>query len=167
LILDVKKYPDPVLKKSSKKVEKFDEELHTLLDNMNDTMLNNNGIGLASIQVGVPLQLFIMNVPDGEEQFPENLIEVINPEILESSGEVVYQEGCLSIPDYYEDVKRPNLIKVHFQDRFGKKLEEEFEGLHSIAFQHEFDHLNGKLFFERVSYMKRNKFKKEWKKKSK
>jgi peptide deformylase len=166
MVLEIKKYPDPVLKKVSKKIEKFDESLHQYLQDLNETMVDSGGIGLASIQVGKPLQIFLLNVPEDEEQTPDNLIEVINPEIISSEGEITYQEGCLSIPDYFEDVKRYEKIKVRYQDRYGKEIETEFQDLESIAFQHEFDHLKGKLFVERISYMKRKKFEKEWKKKS-
>jgi len=169
MILEILVYPDKRLKFKSKKVEKFDEKLHTLLDNMNYTMEDRKGIGLAGIQVGKAENIFIMNIPDKNgDQFPENLIEIINPEIISESKEMItYEEGCLSLPEYYEDVKRSNRIEVKFQDRFGKTQEKVFEDLTSIAFQHELDHLRGKLFFERISYMKRKKFEKDWKKKFK
>jgi len=166
MIREVLVYPDRRLKVKSKKVEKFDEKLHTLLNDMNDTMVDRNGIGLAGIQIGKADNVFIMNIPNKDgDQFPENLLEIINPEIVSKSDEMkTYEEGCLSLPEYYEDVKRSNKIEVKFQNRFGEVQHQVLEDLTAIAFQHEFDHLNGKLFFERISYMKRKKFEKDWKK---
>lgn len=165
MVLEVLTYPDRKLKQNSKEVDKFDEKLHKLLDDMNDTMVEKNGIGLAAVQVGVLKRVFVINIPDSEgNQHPEDLIEVINPEILVSYGETTYEEGCLSLPQYYEDVKRADEIDVRFQDRHGMVIETTLSGLGAIAFQHELDHLDGHLFIERVSYMKRKKFEKEWKK---
>jgi len=168
MILEILVYPNKKLRQKSKIVEKFDEKLHQLLDDMNDTMNDRKGIGLAGIQIGRTEQVFILNVPDDEkDENPQNLIEVINPKILSSSGSVTFEEGCLSLPEYYEDVKRAEDIEVEFQDRFGNIQNLSFSKLESIAFQHELDHLNGKLFFERVSYLKRKKFEKDWKRKFK
>jgi len=169
MVRDIVVYPDKRLKEVSKKVEKFDKELHTLLDDMYETMIAKNGIGLAAIQVGVPLQALIINLvrEEDEKQHKEDLLEVINPTILEMDGETVYQEGCLSVPGYYEDVKRAEHIKVSFFDRNGNEQIQEYDGLMAIAFQHETDHLNGHLFIEKLSYLKRKKFEKEWKKKQK
>jgi len=165
VVLEILTYPNRVLKKRSKEVGVFDEELHKLLDDMNDTMILKKGIGLAAVQVGVLKRVFILNIPDENgEQHPENLIEVINPEILASDGEIVYEEGCLSIPQYYENVKRAETISVRFQNRNGETIEKILSDLDAIAFQHEFDHLDGHLFIERIGYMKRKKFEKEWKK---
>lgn len=161
-------YPDKRLKQQSRPVTQFDEELHTLLDDMNETMTASNGIGLAAIQVGVPLRALLINLPDDEgNQYPENLIEVINPVIVDKRGSTSYTEGCLSVPDYYDDVERAEWIKVEFQDRHGNKKEIETDGLLAIAFQHEMDHLDGHLFIEKLSFLKRKKFEKEWKKKLK
>jgi len=161
-------YPDKRLKQQSKPVTEFDETLHTLLDDMNETMLASNGIGLAAIQVGEPLRVLIINLPDEEgNQHPENLIEVINPVILEKRGSTTYTEGCLSVPDYYDDVERADWIRVEFYDRHGNRQEIETDGLLAIAFQHEMDHLDGHLFIEKLSFLKRKKFEKEWKKKQK
>lgn len=165
MILDILIYPNSKLNMKSKTVEKFDDKLHTLLDNMNETMKSKDGIGLAGVQVGNLKNVFIINIPDKDNnQFPENLIEVVNPKILSSEGNVVYEEGCLSLPEFHEDVKRADKIEVEFQDRNGKIVKASFTDLSAIAFQHEFDHLQGKLFVERVSFLKRRKFQKEWKK---
>jgi len=168
VIRDIVVYPDKRLKLVSKEVCEFNKELHTLLDDMYETMIEKNGIGLAAIQVGVDLQALLINlVRDDEKQHKEDLIEVINPKILEKNGEVVYQEGCLSVPGYYDDVKRAEHIKVSFFDRFGKEYIKEYKDLMAIAFQHEMDHLKGHLFIEKLSFLKRKKFEKEWKKKLK
>ena len=100
-------------------------------------------------------------------QKPENLFEIINPHILEKDGLTTYQEGCLSVPGYYDDVERASHIKVTYLDREGKKYEEEFMDLMAIAVQHEMDHLRGHLFIEKLSYLKRKKFEKDWKKQQK
>ncbi len=168
MIREILVYPNKKLKKISKEVEEFDESLHSLLEDMKETMYANEGIGLAAIQIGVPKRVLIINLTDEDgNQNPDDLVEIINPEIIEADGKTIYQEGCLSVPSIYEEVERFEKIKVKYQDRFGKVVEEELDGLMSIAFQHESDHLNGKLFIEKLSYLKRKKFEKEWKKKLK
>ena len=165
-------YPDKRLKKVSKEIESFDEELHTLLDDMYETMVSKNGVGLAAIQIAVPLRALIINVPietaeDENDQPKENTLELINPLIIEKSGSTFYQEGCLSVPGFYEDIERYQSIKISYQDRYGKRhLLEDNEFL-AIAIQHEIDHLDGKVFVEKLSYIKRKKFEKEWRKRSK
>ncbi len=174
MIRDIVVYPDKRLKEVSKPVEKFDEELHTLLDDMYDTMVAKNGVGLAAIQVGVPLRVLIINRPiDVESDDPrvqqpkENTLEVINPVILEADGSTKFQEGCLSVPGYYEDVNRFKKVKIEYQDRHGEKFIIEDDDFLAIALQHEMDHLDGKLFIEKLSIIKRKKFEKEWKKRKK
>ena len=161
-------YPHKLLKTKSKEISIFDDTLHTLLDDMYETMLNRSGIGLAAIQVGTPLRVFILNTPnEEEEQHKENLMEVINPEILSKEGSTVYSEGCLSVPEFYEDVKRYDTIEVSYQNRYGEIIKTTLDGLDAIAFQHELDHLEGILFIDRLSLLKRKKFEKEWKKRLK
>lgn len=161
-------YPDRRLKLVSQDVTKFDEELHQLLEDMKETMYAKDGIGLAAIQIGVAKNVLIINLTDeNDEQKVENLYEIINPVILEAEGSITYQEGCLSVPSFYEDVQRKEHIKVRYFDRDGNMIEEELDGLMAIAFQHELDHLKGHLFIEKLSYLKRKKFEKEWKKKLK
>ena len=156
-------YPDKRLKQHSKDVDKFDESLHTLLDDMYDTMVESGGIGLAAIQVGVPLNALIIELYDEDGNKISDLIEAINPKIIKKEGETKHKEGCLSVPDFYEDVTRFEKVSVSYFDRHGNQNEINAEGLLSIAFQHEMDHLNGKLFFERLSILKRKKFEKEYK----
>ena len=128
-------------------------------------MINTNGIGLAAIQVAHPLQVLILNIPDEDgEQPKENLIEMINPVITQKSGESVYQEGCLSVPSFYEDISRFESVSVNYQDRDGNTKSFDADGLLSIAIQHEVDHLEGILFIDKLSYARRKKFEKEYKK---
>jgi len=166
MIREIITYPDKRLKLESKEIKNFDEELHLLLDDMYETMMLKNGIGLAAIQVAVPLNALLILLPDeNDEQKKENLFEVINPKIIDKKGSIVYQEGCLSVPEYYDDVKRADWVKVEYFDRYGNKITKECDGLLAVAFQHEMDHLKGHLFIEKLSYLKRKKFEKEWKKK--
>ena len=168
MIREIVTYPNRFLQKKSTEVEAFDKELHTLLDDMYETMIIKEGIGLAAVQIKVLKRIFIINVPDKDgEQNIDDLIEAINPEIIEATGEIIYEEGCLSVPGFLEEVKRPNEIKVRFYDRFGKPKTLLLDGLSAVAFQHEMDHLNGHLFIEKISYIKRKKFDKEWKKEQK
>ncbi len=163
--LNIVEYPDRRLKDRSKIVEKFDEELHKLLDAMYEIMIKSNGIGLAAIQVGHAKQALLLNLPDeNDEQSIDNLIEMINPVITKTSGETTYQEGCLSVPSFYEDVNRHEFITVDYQDRKGNRKTLDADGLLSIAIQHEVDHLKGILFIDKLSYSRRKKFEKEYKK---
>ncbi len=162
--LNIVTYPDKRLKQISKDVTIFDAKLHKLLDAMNTMMLASNGIGLAAIQVNFPLNILILNIPDEEgEQAPENLLEIINPIITKKDGVTTYQEGCLSVPGFYEDVERFETISIHYQDRHGTPKTLDADNLLSIAIQHEMDHLIGKLFIEKLSYARRKKFEKEYK----
>ena len=163
--LNIVEYPDKRLKEKSKRVEKFDKELHELLDAMYDAMVGFNGIGLAAIQVGYAKQVLLLNIPDeNDEQSIENLIEMVNPVIIEKNGETTYQEGCLSVPSFYEDIDRYKNVVVNYQDREGNTKTLDADGLLSIAIQHEIDHLNGILFIDKLSYSRRKKFEKEYKK---
>lgn len=157
-----------MLKQKSEDIELFNEEVHALLDDMYETMMSKNGIGLAAIQIAEPFNILIINLPNqDEQQVKEDLIEIINPKIIEKRGSTLYTEGCLSVPEYYEDVERAEWIKVEYHDRDGNLHSCEYDGLMAIAFQHECDHLNGELFIEKLSYLKRKKFEKDWKKKLK
>lgn len=162
--LPIVTYPDKRLKQLSSSVEVFDETLHTLLDNMYETMIASNGIGLAAIQVAEPINVLIINLPDeAGEQHKDAMLEIINPVISTSEGATFYQEGCLSVPGFYEDVERFEKISVTYCDRHGTSCTLEAEGLLSVALQHEMDHLIGRLFIEKLSYTRRKKFEKEYK----
>ena len=163
--LSIVEYPNKKLKEKSKKVAKFDKELHDLLDAMYPIMMNTNGIGLAAIQVSHAKQALILNIPDEEDQqLKDNLIEMINPVITKMDGETTYQEGCLSVPTFYEDIVRAESLSVNYQDRDGNTKTLEANGLLSIAIQHEIDHLNGVLFIDKLTSSRRRKFEKEYKK---
>jgi peptide deformylase len=163
--LNIVVYPDRRLKLKSKDVTEFDEKLHLFLDNMYETMMSSNGLGLAAIQVGNPINALIINIPDeNDEQSKETLLEIINPKITASRGSQLYQEGCLSVPGFYEDIERFESVSIEYQDRFGTHCHLEAHELLSIAIQHEIDHLLGKLFIEKLSYSRRKKFEKEYKK---
>jgi peptide deformylase len=169
MIREVIIYPNKILKQKSKPIEKFDSELHELLDDMYETMVAKNGVGLAAIQIAVPKRVLIINIPIEEQdgaQPKENTLEVINPEFIEQSGSSKFQEGCLSVPGFYEDVTRYSKVKLKYQDRFGKEHTIEDDDFLAIALQHEHDHLEGKLFVEKLSILKRKKFEKEWKKRN-
>jgi len=168
MIQEIITYPNKLLKQKSFDVEEFNDEIHTLLDDMYETMIAKNGIGLAAIQISKRLNILIINLPnEDDKQTKDNMIEIINPKIIEKRGSTLFTEGCLSVPEYYEDVERAEWIKVEYQDRYGKLISCEYDGLMAIAFQHECDHLKGELFIEKLSYLKRKKFEKEWKKKLK
>ncbi len=162
--LTIVEYPDKRLREKSQEVKEFDEKLHKLLDAMHPFMIETNGIGLAAIQVNYPIRALILNLPNEDgEQPPENLIEIINPVITDKSGETSYQEGCLSVPKFYEDVTRYEKITLNYQDRYGNTKSMEADDLLAIAIQHEMDHLEGILFIDHLSYARRKKFEKEYK----
>ena len=137
---------DGVLEKHCRPVTNFDERLHVLLDDMAETLKKANGVGLAAPQVGILRRVVLVietNVPEGEEEY---IIELINPEIIEQSGEQAGPEGCLSLPGVFGWVERPEHVKVRAQDRNGEWFEVEGDGLTARAFCHELDHLEGVLF---------------------
>ncbi len=172
MVREIVVYPDKRLKLISKEVTAFDGALHDLLDDMYDTMCARNGVGLAAIQVGVDTRALMINIPledaDGEHDQPkENTLEMINPVIVEQDGSEKFQEGCLSIPGVYEDVERAKHVKVEDFDRHGEKQTIEDDDFLAVAIKHEMDHLEGKVFIEKLSFLKRKKFEKEWAKKLK
>jgi peptide deformylase len=146
--------PDPILRQVSKPIETFDGEVKKLADDMLETMYDAPGIGLAAIQIGVARRMLVLDVSkDGEDKKP---LVFINPEIVASSdARSVYEEGCLSIPDYYAEVERPASITVRHLDRDGKEQVTEADGLLATCLQHEIDHLNGVLFIDHISKLKR------------
>lgn len=165
MILPIITYPNKQLKMRSKNVVNFDELLHRFLDDMYETMIESNGIGLAAIQVANPIRALILCMPDEEgTQSKENILEVMNPVIHAPQGNVLYQEGCLSVPGFYEDVERYESLTLHYQNRNGEHCILEADELLAIAIQHEIDHLEGKLFIEKLTYNRRKKFEKEYKK---
>lgn len=146
--------PDPLLRQASSPVERIDSESLRLADDMLETMYDAPGIGLAAVQIGVPRRLVVIDVSkEGEEKAP---LVFFNPEILASTdARSTYEEGCLSIPDYYAEVERPAGVTVRYVDRDGKTREIEADGLLATCLQHEIDHLNGTLFIDHISRLKR------------
>ncbi|AWK62686.1 peptide deformylase [Helicobacter cinaedi PAGU611] len=164
--LAILKYPNPILRQKSTKVESFDESLHTLLDDMYETMIESGGVGLAAIQVGIAKRILVINLPRDEDkqQYKEDLLEVINPTFLTQEDDIEWEEGCLSVPEFYESVKRFNKVSVAYKDRFGNDKILQAEGFLAVALQHEIDHLNGILFVDKLPILRRKKFEKELKK---
>ena len=162
--------PDKQLRLVSKSIEKVTPEIRKLADDMFETMYDAPGIGLAAIQVAQPLRLITMDLARKNEEgevTPQPRV-FINPEILASSEETsVYEEGCLSIPEYYEEVERPARVRVRFLDLDGKLHEEDAEGLFATCIQHEIDHLNGVLFVDYLSKLKRDRVMKKFSKAAK
>ena len=161
-IREIRKYPDPVLREKTGKVKVIDDEVQSLIDDLVETMHAAPGVGLAANQVGVPLQIAVIDLGDREEGGPRHpLLVLINPEFLLQEGSVTEEEGCLSIPDVTEKVKRAARVKVRAQDRKGKQYEIEADGLMAKALQHEIDHLNGLLLIDRLSPLKRSIFRRK------
>lgn len=155
--------PDPLLREVSRPVERVDDGLRKFAGDMLETMYDAPGIGLAAIQVGEPIRLLVIDLAkEGEAPTPHVFV---NPEILERSEErSVYEEGCLSIPDYYAEVERPASVRVRYLDRDGKEQEMAAEGLMATCLQHEIDHLDGVLFIDHISKLKRDMVVKKFKK---
>ncbi|MBR4173288.1 MAG: peptide deformylase [Clostridia bacterium] len=139
----IRKKGDEILYKKSKEVREFDKKLAELLDDMYDTMKDADGVGLAAPQVGVLKRCIVIDVGDGK-------IELVNPVIVETEGEQIGQEGCLSVPNVWGDVKRPKKVRVLAYDRSGKEIIKEGEDLLAVALCHEIDHLNGELFDDKI-----------------
>ena len=152
-LLNILHFPDPRLRKVAKPVTEFDEELRQLVSNMFETMYEAPGIGLAATQVDRHIRLLVMDVSEARDR-PRCLI---NPEILEADGEEETDEGCLSVPGFYEKVRRAEHIRVRAQDPHGEVSEFEASGLEAVCIQHEMDHLEGKLFVDYLSNLKRNR----------
>jgi peptide deformylase len=164
-IREIKKFPDPVLRKKTAVVGAIDGDLCRLIDDMVETMHAAPGVGLAANQVGVPLQVAVIDIGDHEDEGKKRpLVVLINPEVLSLEGTVVAEEGCLSVPDFTEKVKRAARIKVRAKDRAGKIFELEADGLMAKALQHEIDHLNGILLIDRLSPIKKSIFRRRLKK---
>jgi len=164
--LDIITLPDRKLRSTSLEVERIDDDLRRLLDDMLETMYDAPGIGLAAIQVGIARRVAVVDVAKREDECAApNPIFLINPRILTSSDErSIHEEGCLSIPEYYADVERPASVRVGFLDRDGKPQELEANGILSICLQHEIDHMDGVLFIDYLSKLKRDIVIKKFKK---
>lgn len=153
MIRTILHYPDKRLRDVGKKVEAVTPEIQKLVDDMAETMYAAPGVGLAATQIGVALQIFVIDI--AEQDQPSELRIFINPEILEKHDEITWQEGCLSFPTVQEDIDRAGRVKVRAQDRDGKWFELEAEGLLAVAIQHEYDHLQGVLMIDRMGALKK------------
>jgi peptide deformylase len=156
-IMKIYKFPEPVLREQAEPVEDIDDELLKLIDDMGETMYAAPGIGLAANQVGEPLQVLVYDLTPRDQE--RNLCVLMNPEIVSAEGEIIYDEACLSVIDFSAEVKRYAMVKVRGIDRHGKPVDIEAEGLMAICLQHEIDHLNGKLFIDHISSLKRALYK--------
>jgi peptide deformylase len=145
-----------VLKQVSRPVESVDDALRSLMDDMLETMYAAPGIGLAAVQVGEPIRVIVMDLSrDGEDKAPRFFV---NPEFVWKSDDLfVYEEGCLSVPEIYDEVERPARVKLTYLNYQGEKVEEDAEGLFAVCIQHEFDHLEGVLFIDHLSRLKRER----------
>jgi peptide deformylase len=161
-VLEILKFPDPKLKKKSLPVQKIDDRLRKLVEDLAETMYAAPGVGLAAPQVGHLLRLAVIDVTPANQ--PKNLLVLINPEIVATEGECTWEEGCLSVPEYSEEIKRREKVVVRCQNLEGETTEITAEGLLSIALQHEIDHLNGILFLDYLSSLKRALYKRKRKK---
>ena len=164
-VLEILKYPHPTLKKRSKEVAQVDGGIKKLIHDMAETMYEANGIGLAACQIGVPQRIIVLDVSPIDPQ--QSFFAMINPEIIFQEGEIDHEEGCLSVPDCFEKVKRIEKICVKGISPDGKEMEVSGEGILAFALQHEIDHLNGILILDRLSHLKREMFRDKLKKKKK
>jgi len=156
-IRKIYKFPEPVLRERAEPVENIDDELQRLIDDMGETMYSAPGIGLAANQVGEPIRLLVYDLNARDKG--RNLCVLMNPEIVAAEGEIVYDEACLSVVDFSAEVKRHAKVQVRGFDRHGKPVNIEAEGLMAICLQHEIDHLDGKLFIDHISSLKRALYK--------
>jgi peptide deformylase len=162
-IREILTVPHPVLKQVSQPVETVDDELRALMDDMLETMYAAPGIGLAAIQIGVPKRVIVMDLARPEEDKQPRYF--VNPEILWASEETQpYEEGCLSVPEYYDEVDRPARVKLRYMNYQGETIEEDADGLYAVCIQHEMDHLDGVLFIDHLSRLKREQAVKKVKK---
>jgi len=154
--LPIIKLPDPILREKSLPVETIDADVRAFLDSMLETMYAAPGVGLAAVQVGVLRRMLVIDTVRGEDE-PKRPMMLINPEIV-SRGDLprLHEEGCLSIPEMYAEVERPGLVRVRFLDIEGRQQEETFQDLLATVVQHEIDHLNGVLFIDHLSRLKRD-----------
>lgn len=149
----IRKYPDPVLRERAREVQSFDEDLAALLEDMWETMEKYGGVGLAAPQIGVDLRVAVIG-------WRERKIVLVNPSVIQCEGDNLLEEGCLSAPGFYEKISRPDKVIVEAQNERGQPFRLEAEGFLARAIMHEIDHLEGKLFFDRISPLKRNFLKK-------
>jgi len=161
-ILRILHYPDPVLAKKAEPITEINDDIRRLAADMAETMYAAPGVGLAAPQIGISQRLIVLDCAGKDD--PPHLIKAVNPEIIDAEGECFDEEGCLSVPGFFTRVKRKSGVRVRFLDLDGKAVEMEAEGLLAVAFQHEIDHLDGILFVDHLSSLKKSMFKKKYQK---
>ncbi len=154
--LNILEYPDPRLRLTARPIKEVRDTIRRLADDMLETMYAARGIGLAATQVGITKRLLVMDISEG----PKEPLVLINPRILDHSGSVETDEGCLSVPGFYEPVRRAARIDIEYLDRNGELVRADWDGLRAVCAQHEIDHLDGKLFVDHLSSLKRNRIRK-------
>jgi peptide deformylase len=160
--LEICTHPDPVLRKRASDVQKVDRALRKLIDDMAETMYDAPGVGLAANQVGKLARLLVIDLQ--KPDYENGLIALVNPKIVAAKGQITFEEGCLSVPNYFAEVKRFNEVTVRGLDQDGRPVEIEASGLLAVVLQHEIDHLDGKLFVDRLGPIARDIFRRKWKK---
>ncbi len=173
-LIEITEFPEPILKEKAKPIDQIDDRLQALIQDMFETMYAAPGVGLAAPQVGISLRLFVYDIGGREGQKnpgrgadPMQAGVFVNPEIVSMEGAQSDEEGCLSVPNYRQVVKRANRVRIKGLNREGREIEVEGEGLLARMFQHEMDHLNGILYIDRISSLKRNIFLRKFKKRVK
>jgi peptide deformylase len=161
-ILDILHFPDPRLRNKAKPVTEVTDEVRTLIDDMFETMYDAPGIGLASVQVNAPQRVIVVDISEDRSE----PLALINPEILSKEGVEEMDEGCLSVPGVYETVQRADRVRIRYLDRDGNNVEMDADGLLAVCIQHEIDHLDGKLFVDYLSNLKRQRIRKKLEKES-
>lgn len=163
-IREIKIFPDPVLRKKCEPVMEFGDDLKKLVDDLAETMYEKDGVGLAAPQIGESKRMVVIDIRN-EKNEEKNTLILINPEIVEKAGDIVWNEGCLSFPGIYEEIKRADIVVVNAVDPGGVKFTVEGEGLLAVALQHEIDHLDGILIYDYMSFIRKKLVKREMKKK--
>jgi len=154
-LLNIRVYPDPVLKKEAEPVSEVDDDVRQVLADMVETMYAAGGVGLAAPQVGISRRMVVIDISDPEDAAERRLLRLVNPEIVERQGKIVWEEGCLSLPGVVAEVERSSKVVAHALDPDGNPIEISAEGLMAVAIQHELDHLDGILFIDRLSRLRR------------
>mgnify|MGYP000619201041 CR=1 FL=1 len=163
--LQICTYPDPILRRKAEPVPTVDREIRRLIDEMAETMYSAPGIGLAANQVGKAQRVLVVDLQRPE--YDQGLLVLVNPKIVAASGETTYEEGCLSVPEFFSNVKRYEQVTVQALDKDGKPVEISANGLLAVVLQHEIDHLEGRLFIDHLGTITRELFKRKWKKRLK
>lgn len=166
-LLEIYTYPEQILREKSTPIEEVDRQCRKLIDDMVETMYDAPGIGLAANQVGQASRIVVMDLQRRDEEDDSGLIVMVNPRIISAQGSITFEEGCLSVPDYYAKVKRAEEVVVQAIDVNGKPFEMEASGFLAVVIQHELDHLEGRLFVDKLGPIAKDIFRRKWKKRQK